>query len=43
MHHDNDHQPSPLETVTTLAVSGLTLALIILAGYLTPDLLARLG
>ncbi|WP_397377093.1 hypothetical protein [Pseudomonas sp.] len=43
MHHDNDHQPNPLETVTTLAVSGLTLALIILAGYLTPDLLARLG
>ena len=43
MHHDNDHQPNPLETVTTLTVSGLAIVLIILAGYLTPDLLARLG
>lgn len=42
MHHDN-HQPTARETITSLAVSALALALMITAGYLTPDLLARLG
>jgi len=42
MHNDN-HQPTPRETITSLAVSTLALALMITAGYLTPDLLARLG
>lgn len=43
MHHDNDHQPTPRETITSLAISALALALMITAGYLTPDLLAHLG
>ena len=43
MHHDNDHQPNPVETITTLAISGLAIVLMITLGFLTPDLLARLG
>lgn len=42
MRHD-DHQPTARETITSLAVSVLALALMITAGYLTPDLLAGLG
>ncbi|WP_276605882.1 hypothetical protein [Pseudomonas leptonychotis] len=38
-----DHQPTARETFTSLAASGLALALMITAGYLTPDLLALLG
>ncbi|CAE6923734.1 conserved protein of unknown function [Pseudomonas marincola] len=41
MQHDD--QPNARETITTLAVSALTLAVMIVASYLTPDLLARLG
>lgn len=38
-----DHQPNPVETITTLAVSALAIVAMITLGYLTPDLLARLG
>lgn len=43
MPYDNDHQPTPRETFASLAISGLALALMIAAGYLTPDLLANIG
>lgn len=39
----NDHQPNSGETLISLAVSALALALMLTAAYFTPDLLARLG
>lgn len=38
--HDNFYHATRRETLGTLAVSGLTLALLTLAGYFTPSLLA---
>lgn len=38
-----DHQPTTREQIISLAVSALALAVMITAGYLTPDLLAGLG
>ncbi|WP_178081043.1 hypothetical protein [Pseudomonas sp. 09C 129] len=38
--HDEFHQDSRRETLATLAISGLTLVVLIAAGYLTPNLLA---
>lgn len=45
MHNDHDdiYSTSRRETLATLAVSGLTLAVLAVAGYLTPDLLALLA
>lgn len=39
---DNDdiYQASRRETLATLVISGLTLAVLVTAGYLTPNLLA---
>lgn len=39
---DNDdiYQASQRETLLTLAISGLTLAVLVAAGYLAPSLLA---
>ena len=41
MHDDNDHfyQSNRIDTLLTLAVSGLTLLAIALAGYYAPSLL----
>ncbi|EOK5395671.1 hypothetical protein ACSQPN_003177 [Pseudomonas aeruginosa] len=43
MHNDDNddiYQASRRETLLTLVISGLTLATLIAAGYLTPSLLA---
>lgn len=37
------HEPTRLETLLTLAASGLALLAMAAAGYLTPDLIAALG
>jgi hypothetical protein len=39
----HDHHPAPRETFASLAISGLALALMITAGYFTPDLLAAVA
>lgn len=43
--NDNDefYQASRRETLVTLLVSGITLAVLVTAGYLTPNLLAFAG
>ncbi|WP_273228720.1 hypothetical protein [Pseudomonas kuykendallii] len=38
--HNTANPPHRRETLITLALSGLTLALLILAGYLAPSVLA---
>lgn len=42
MQDDNDHfyQSNRIDTLVTLAVSGLTLLALVLAGYYAPSLLA---
>ncbi|WP_367863220.1 hypothetical protein [Pseudomonas guariconensis] len=42
MQDDNDtfHQPSRGELLATLGISGLTLAVLCMAGYFAPSLLA---
>ena len=39
-HDDDFYSPSRRETLLTLVISGLTLALLVAAGYLAPSLLA---
>ncbi len=39
-HDDDFYSPSKRETIATLLISGLTLAVLVAAGYLTPNLLA---
>lgn len=38
--HDDFYSPNRRETLLTLVISGLTLAVLIGAGYLAPSLLA---
>lgn len=41
MHDDNDlYEPSRREWLITMATTGLTIALLCLAGYYTPSLVA---
>ncbi|MDH0373915.1 hypothetical protein N7402_00775 [Pseudomonas aeruginosa] len=42
-HDDDFYSPSRRETIATLLISGLTLAVLIGAGYLAPNLLALLA
>ena len=39
-HDDDFYSPSRRETLLTLVISGLTLAVLVAAGYLAPNLLA---
>jgi len=39
-HDDDFYSPSRRETIATLLISGLTLAVLAAAGYLAPTLLA---
>lgn len=39
-HDDDFYSPNRREALLTLVISGLTLAVLVAAGYLTPNLLA---